>query len=857
MAGSGNSGQAVKAEAEAPARLNVLRRLRARLAARADTEHEQALVRLAVGLVLGLYLLPEILVRRAAGVPEPHILVWMGFLAASAVLFAAIVVSPGASPSRRSIAAAIDAGTVTWCMVHFEAVAAPLVLIYLWSTIGMGFRFGPRQLLLSLAFSVTGFATVLAMSEFWRSQLTAGLGFMVGLIALSLYVRKLVRQMFEALSRAEAANEAKRRFISMVSHELRTPLNAIIGMADLLRDTSLNREQADMLQTLRSSSRVMLSLVEDVLDFSKIEAGKLVLDKTDFDLHALVNSTCRILAAQATEKGIEFVVSIMPEVPPAVRGDPHHLRQVLINLVSNAVKFTERGSVTVHVSAHAETEAKVDLKFSIRDTGIGIAAEAQARIFESFTQADQSTARRFGGTGLGTTIARQLVVLMGGKIGVQSAVGLGSTFWVELSLEKQPETAAASMGQLGGARVLLAGFPATEREPLEQTLASWGAVAVAAPTIEEGVGRLVAEISLAQPYHSALLYAPKEDLKLAQRFRRAAPDPAPPVILAVPRYPGVARFDALSSGFAAVLELPFDKRQLFNVLHSVSAGDEVHEGVVRMQDYMRHHPTARKLRVLVADDIPTNREVIGRILERAGHSVTLVNDGEQALEAIDRSRYDFVLLDRNMPRMGGLETLQALRLMSRGQARLPVIMLSADVTPEAKREAMDAGADAFLPKPVEALRLLDALQSLSAGAADETPPSEPSRAGATPASAPPEVVNIETLGQLESLGSSAGFVEKLADVFLADASALVGRMKKSLAGRNYHEFRSLLHAMKGSCASMGTDRLTRLCADIGRLSDPELRLQAPGLVRTLADELSAVRDALEHYLRDRQKSAKS
>ena len=180
---------------------------------------------------------------------------------------------------------------------------------------------------------------------------------------------------------------------------MRTPLNAIIGMSDLLRDTQLNREQADMLQTMRGSSRVMLGLVEDVLDFSKIEAGKLIIEHTDFDLHALVNSTCRIIAAQAAAKGVEFVVSIMPEVPPAVRGDPHHLRQVLINLAGNAVKFTERGSVTVHVSVQEETARNVALKFSVRDTGIGIPPEAQARIFDSFSQADQTTTRRFGGTG--------------------------------------------------------------------------------------------------------------------------------------------------------------------------------------------------------------------------------------------------------------------------------------------------------------------------------------------------------------------------------------------------------------------------------------------------------------------------
>ena len=270
-----------------------------------------------------------------------------------------------------------------------------------------------------------------------------------------------------------------------------------------------------MLQTLRGSSRILLGLIADVLDFSKIEAGKLVLDKTDFDLHALVNSTCRIVAAQASAKGVEFVVSIMPEVPPAVRGDPHYLRQVLINLAGNAVKFTERGSVAVHVSTQGESDEKVLLKFSIRDTGIGIAPEAQSHVFDSFTQADQSTARRFGGTGLGTTIAKQLVELMGGRIGLESAVGLGSTFWFELALDKQPERAGGGARELSGARVLLVAFPAAERAMIEDVLVGWGAVAVHVASIEEAGARLVAEISVAKPYHGILIYGATKNLKLA------------------------------------------------------------------------------------------------------------------------------------------------------------------------------------------------------------------------------------------------------------------------------------------------------------------------------------------------------
>jgi len=416
----------------------------------------------------------------------------------------------------------------------------------------------------------------------------------------------------------------------------------------------------------------------------------------------------------------------------------------------------------------------------------------------------------------------------------------------------------AGTGELAGARILLVGFPEAEREPLHRVLAGWGATPVAVADVEEGVARLVAEISLAKPYHSAVLYGSGEDPKLAQRFRRAAPDPAPPTVLAVPRDADVPRFEALSSGFAAVLELPFDKRQLFNVLHSVSAGDEVREGVIRLQDYARRGVEARKLRVLVADDNATNREVIGRILDRGGHNATVVNDGEQALDAFEKERYDIVLLDRNMPELGGIETLRALRLMTRGRERLPVAILSADATAEARRECLEAGADAFLAKPIEAVRLLDELQKLCAAKPEDARRPEPapvSRPASRTVAAAPTAINAETLADLDALGSSPGFLEKLIGVFIADNTALVARMEQAVAARNYHEFKSLLHAMKGSSASMGTDRLTRLCSSLGALSDSQLRLRAPGLLRTLTDELDVARAQLERYLQDRRTSA--
>jgi two-component system sensor histidine kinase RpfC len=834
-----------------------LKTLRSRLSARPDTEHEQALVRIVLAMVLGLYMLKGLDFENG-GALTPEATVFFAYFGVSAVLLAWTLASNSISHLRRLITLFADLGTVTWTMWFFDERALALFLVYVWVTLANGFRFGPRYLLLSLGMSVAGFSIVLGTSGFWRAHLDEGIGLLFGLLVLSLYVLSLVNRMFDALSRAEAANQAKRRFISVVSHEMRTPLNAIIGMADLLRGTPLSREQADMLQTLRSSSQMMLGLVEEVLDFSKIEAGKLTLERTSFDLHALVNSTSRIVAAQAAAKHVQFVVSIMPEVPPALMGDPHHIRQIIVNLASNAVKFTERGSVTLHVSAEGETGPLVRLKFSIRDTGIGIPPEAQKRIFESFAQADQSTTRRFGGTGLGTTIARQLVELMGGKIGVESAVGLGSTFWFEVALEKQAEQPSTGDGELAGARMLLVGFPQGELAPMVEALASWGATPVAAANVEEATSRLAAEISLARPYHSALLYGVTGGVgvQLAERFAQSAPNPAPPAILCVPKEHQVQRFAALSAGYTAVLELPFDKRQLFNVMHSVAAGDEVRDGVVRLEDYARRGAGHRSCSVLAADDNPTNREVIGKILERGGHTVKLVSDGDEVLEALESSHYDIVILDRNMERIGGVEALQMIRLMGRGLERIPVIVLSADVTPDARLECLEAGADAFLPKPIEAMRLLEGIQELIRNGVGIVAGNE-RQAGSSGARTPfaqTPVINAETLAQLEALGAP-GFLERLIGVFVADNEILIEKVHASIAARAFAEFRNHLHAMKGSAASMGAERLTRVCNDLGKLTDAELRLQSVQLVKSLEEELSAARDALERHLKSQRQSA--
>jgi two-component system sensor histidine kinase RpfC len=834
-------------------------RVRARLKGRVDTEHEQALIRLAVGVVFFVYLLPEALQEgtEAWALEKSLFLPMVGFMALAAAIFAAIVISPGKSRPRRVFGAVVDSAATSYFLARTGVNGLPLYVVYLWIIVGNGFRYGRFYLLNTLALSVVGFALVLYTSAFWQAHLAAGIGLLLTMIALSVYVLSLVRRLEDAKSHAEAANLAKRRFVSTVSHEMRTPLNAIIGMMELLRDTPLNVEQSGMVKTIDQSSRTMLGLIEDVLDFSKIEAGKLTIARERFDLYALVNGVMQMLRPQAEGKGLSFASTLMPDVPPDVRGDEAHLRQVLINLLANAVKFTARGGVTLHVSRVGTGPQSVTLKFSIRDTGIGIAPEDQRRIFESFTQADQTTTRRFGGTGLGTTIAKQLTELMGGRMGLESAVGLGSTFWFELPLEVEPtRPRAEEPAVLVPMQVLAIGLPPEPLAQLEATLRGWGAACARVGGLEDAVAHMVAAERQGQVPACGLLYA--EDLESAERdvmrLRRQLGGKRLPIVLCAPEASNVHRIPIVHGGYAAVLALPADKRMLFNTLHAFTATDQA-EGVVFISDYLKRREAGRSLKVLVADDNAVNQAVLAKILERANHDLTLVSHGDQALDALERERFDIAIFDRNMPGMSGIEAVRAVRMMEMGGQRLPVIVLSADVTEEARREAMEAGADLYLTKPVQATRLLEALITLCPEPAAATAGGRASvdAAAAEPAAA--AVLDYDQLTLLEGLGSRSDFMERLVGVFVADSAALVEKMEAAVDAKRFGEFRSLVHALKGSASSIGAEQLARACTELQELAEGDLRMRGKVHLGKLRSDLERTRGELTDYLRKRMSSA--
>ncbi len=799
-------------------------RLRQRLKDRSDTEHEQILVRVAIGVAIVAGLMIAVVGDAPPSEIRPLLTIATCYLAVSVLLLAHLLADPAPRPARRYAGMAVDMLALTLVLLIGQGTAALFYPFYLWITLGMGFRYGRSYLLVSAVSSLFSFALVVALTEYWRKQPAFAAGLWVTLVVLPAYALSLLTKLTDALTRAEEANRAKGRFLATMSHELRTPLHAIIGMADLLRASPLRVEQQDMVRTVRTAGQTLLEMIGDLLDVAKIESGTMTVRPAPFDLHVLLATVRALLHHQARDKGLELRLTIDPHLPHRLHGAARSLQQILVNLTGNAIKFTDLGQVTIAVAAEAIEPDRVMLRVDVRDTGIGIPLNAQEHIFERFAQVDESATRRHGGTGLGLAIARQLANLMGGYLVVNSTPGAGSCFTFRGPFGR----AESDEPRLSG-RVVVLGEPEHAAGYIRR-IRAWGAEASHPARPGHGTA-LIAGPGTTPAF--LLVDAGLSPLGAAAFAAYATlPDAVPPNVVLIS-----ARAQGNGSDCLAVLPPEVDDHRLFQALHAALAQPEVPASGPA--------PRRAPCRVLVAEDNRVNQQVIDRMLKSAGHTVTLVGDGEQALVALEANSFDVVLVDINMPVMNGLDVVKLHRFATADGEAPPFIALTADATEETRRECEEAGMAAYLTKPVDIEQLLGLIDRMAHGDPAERPAPRSSRA--QPLATNPEarpVLDPTHLDRLRQLDDHDDFLGGLIQDFITDAEQLVEELEAAARHGDAAAFRDRAHALRSSAAHLGATALFELCLEWRGIGTDALAVEGGGYALRLRSEFERLREAL-------------
>jgi two-component system sensor histidine kinase RpfC len=688
------------------------------------------------------------------------------------------------------------------------------------------------------------------MTGFWEEHRGLSVGLLAGLVLLPLYCSTLIRKLSDAKRQAEEASRAKSLFLASVSHELRTPLNVIIGASDLLRGQRFARDDNEMVRMIGTAGRSLLGLINALLDFSRLEAGHMPSQIVPFDPASLAAHVHALMSVEAHKKNLHLGLFIAADVPASLTGDRRHLEEILINLIGNAVKFTDHGQVQVNIEVADRISDTVRLHVAVRDTGIGVAPHAQQQIFESFTQADETIIDRFGGTGLGLAISRQLVELHGGRIGLDSEIGEGSTFWFEIDFAVH----AGAQAPAKPPQLLVVSQDSTLIALAEEIAGP----SHAAGTIDEAEAALY-DLRLAIGEPLAVLVDERlcagDALAAAERLLAADPEQRITLVhIADSAEAAEAPAAQRHSVFVSAVARPLERSALASAVRIAGAVEG--GGLSAEEEGARPR---RSFRILVAEDNRTNQLIIRKVLERAGHRVEIASNGEEALTWLREDDFDAVLMDINMPVMNGIEAAKLYRFMSVGRKRLPIIALTADASPEAHTRCADAGMDECLNKPIEPRLLFQALDDLIPAESGQPITAAPST-GVVPLESHPRFhpapsggLNQTTLGELMRLGGR-DFLAELVREFTVEAEVMLSDLHIAVANDDLATFADRIHALRSCAANIGAQSVFERCVAWRDITEQELAMRGEDYLMALRGDFETALAHLRAFLAQDQKS---